>query len=217
VNFECRALLFDMDGVLVDSTAHIAAVWRGWARERGVDEDAVIAVAHGRRSSEVLRIVAPHLATPQEVELLEALDAHDEAGIVPIAGANALLKALPPQVWAVVTSATAPLARRRLMGAGLPPPPVLVAADDVGVGKPAPDGYLEAARLLGVGPTECIVFEDAPPGIAAARAAGMRVVGVATTFAIDELSHADAVIGSLEQVEVAVRNGCLQLQVAHVK
>lgn len=198
----CRALLFDMDGVLIDSTGHVDRVWRRWARERDVDAEAVLAVAHGRRTVEVLATVAPHLATAEEVALLEARDAEDHLGIGSVPGAASLLRDLPDGSWAVVTSATGPLAKARFARAGLPDPEVLVSADDVGQGKPAPEGYLAAAALLGVAPPDCVVLEDAPPGIAAGRAAGMRVVGVATTYGRDDLRGASAVVRDLSDVSI---------------
>lgn len=208
----CRALLFDMDGVLIDSTAHVDRVWRRWAQERSVDPEAILAIAHGRRTVEVLEAVAPHLATPEEVALLEARDAEDLAGIGPVPGAASLLEALPAGSYAVVTSATAPLARTRFGHAGLPDPEVLVSADDVAEGKPAPEGYLAAASLLGRPPSGCVVFEDAPPGIAAGNAAGMRVVGVATTYESADLSGAHAVVSDLSEVSIEVVGKDLHLE-----
>lgn len=200
----CRALLFDMDGVLIDSTAHVDRVWRRWAQEREVDPEAVLAIAHGRRTVEVLETVAPHLATAEEVALLEGRDEQDHAGIGPVPGAAALLERLPAGRYAVVTSAPSQLARARFADAGLPDPPALVSADDVAQGKPAPECYLAGATLLGVAPAGCVVFEDAPPGIAAGNAAGMRVVGVATTYDADDLSDTHAVVKDLSDVYIEV-------------
>ncbi|MGI8708206.1 MAG: HAD family hydrolase [Actinomycetota bacterium] len=208
----CRALLFDMDGVLIDSTAHVDRVWRRWAQEREVDPETVLAIAHGRRTVEVLETVAPHLATSQEVALLEARDGQDLAGIGPVPGAASLLEALPSGRCAVVTSATAPLARTRFGHAGLPDPEVLVSADDVTQGKPAPDGYLAAAALLGFEPRDCVVFEDAPPGITAGNAAGMRVVGVATTYDGEDLGGAHAVVRDLSNVSIEVVEDKLRVE-----
>ncbi len=212
----CRGLLFDMDGVLIDSTAHVDRVWRKWAQERDVDPEAILAIAHGRRTVEVLETVAPHLATAEEVALLEARDGQDLAGIGPVPGAASLLEALPAGRCAVVTSATAPLARTRFGHAGLPDPQVLVSADDVTQGKPAPDGYLAAAVLLGFEPPDCVVFEDAPPGIAAGNAAGMRVVGVATTYDIDDLNDAQAVVRDLSDVSVELAGDELRVELTEV-
>lgn len=200
----CRALLFDMDGVLIDSTAHVDRVWRRWAEERDVDPDAVLAIAHGRRTEEVLASVAPHLATAEEVALLEGRDEQDHAGIGPVPGAASLLGSLPAGRYAVVTSAPTHLARARFADVGLPDPPALVSGDDVAQGKPAPEGYLAGAALLGVAPADCVVFEDAPPGIEAGDAAGMRVVGVATTYKGNDLRGAHAVVRDLSDVSVEV-------------
>lgn len=201
-----------MDGVLIDSTAHVDRVWRKWAQERDVDPESVLAIAHGRRTVEVLATVAPHLATPEEVALLEGRDAQDHAGIGPVPGAASLLKSLPAGSYAVVTSAPAPLVRARFAHAGLPDPEFLVSADDVAQGKPAPEGYLAAAALLGVAPADCVVFEDAPPGVAAGSAAGMRVVGVATTYSGDNLRGAHAVVRDLSDVSIEVLGDELRVE-----
>lgn len=201
-----------MDGVLIDSTAHVDRVWREWAQERDVDPEPVLAIAHGRRTVEVLATVAPHLATPEEVALLEGRDAQDHAGIGPVPGAASLLKSLPAGSYAVVTSAPAPLVTARFAHAGLPDPEFLVSADDVVQGKPAPEGYLAAAALLGVAPADCVVFEDAPPGVAAGSAAGMRVVGVATTYSGDNLRGAHAVVRDLSDVSIEVLGDELRVE-----
>jgi mannitol-1-/sugar-/sorbitol-6-phosphatase len=179
----CDAVLFDMDGTLVDSRELVERMWLEWAAEHGLSADAVLAVAHGRRTLETMAIVAPHLATPEEAARLDALEASEESNQAAIAGAKALLETLPADRWAVVTSAGHELALARLASVGLPRPLVLVGADDVAEGKPAPDGYLKAAAALGVVPERCVVLEDTPAGALAGRAAGATVIGLRTTFA----------------------------------
>ena len=178
----CDAVLFDMDGTLVDSREIVERTWLRWAAEHGLSADAVLAVAHGRRTLETMEIIAPHLATPEEAARLDALEAEEESNETAIAGAKLLLEALPVDRWAVVTSAGHALALARLESVGLPRPRVLVGADDVAQGKPAPDGYLKAAAALGVAPERCVVIEDTPAGAMAGRAAGATVIGVRTTF-----------------------------------
>ena len=143
------ALLFDMDGVLVDSRAVVERTWRRWAARHGIDAEPLLRAAHGRRTRETLQEVAPHLATTEEVAWLDAAELADYEGLVAVPGAARLLAALAGIPWAVVTSAGPELARRRLGAAGLPLPPVLVSSDDVAHGKPAPDAYLLAAERLG--------------------------------------------------------------------
>lgn len=202
---ECEAVLFDMDGTLVDSRLLVERIWLIWAARHGIEPEAVLAVAHGRRTLETMQLVAPHLATPEEAERLDALEETMEGGETATPGALDLLTALPRARWAVVTSAIRRIALARLELVGLPAPGLLVAADDVKAGKPAPDGYAQAARLLHVPPHRCVVFEDTPAGVQAGRAAGCRVVGLRTTF--PELEGCDYVVPDLSSVRVDVGPG----------
>jgi sugar-phosphatase len=198
----CEALLFDLDGVLVDSRAVVERTWRRWATRHGIDAERLLQVAHGRRTRETLEEVAPHLATAEELGWLEAAELADEEGLLAVPGAARLLTMLPAIPWAVVTSAGPELARRRLASAGLATPPALVSSTDVTRGKPAPDGYITAAQRLGVPPASAVVFEDTPPGIAAARAAGSLVVGVATTYPAARLEGTIFVVDDLTQISI---------------
>lgn len=198
--FECRAILFDLDGVLVDSTALVEDQWRRWATAKGLQPEPFLRVCHGRRAVETIRLAAPHLDAEAEVAAFQP-DHADEGTIQPIQGAARLLEALPRGTWAVATSGPRAAAGDRLRRAGLPNPAVLICAEDVAHGKPSPDVYLMAAASLGVSPSECIVIEDAPAGIQAARAAGMAVVGLTTTHSPGEL-QADACAPSLAAIHV---------------
>jgi sugar-phosphatase len=212
----CRALFFDMDGVLVDSTPHVDRVWRTWAREKGIDGDAVMAIAHGRRSLEVLEAVAPHLATPEELLALEQMDADGAALIEVLPGAERLLTSLPPGTWAVVTSASEDVARARLRMVGLPDPDLLVSGDDIAVGKPDPAPYLAAAEAIGQPPATCVVFEDTPPGIESGQRAGMTAVGLSTTFSPDLISSADLIAENLAAVQARADGSQIELRVRTV-
>jgi mannitol-1-/sugar-/sorbitol-6-phosphatase len=199
--FACAAILFDLDGVLVDSTGSVDRQWRAWAREQGIDEDKVIAIAHGVRSIEVIRAVAPHLDAKVEARKLESREAQDpDIAVMP--GAIELVRSIPEDMWCVVTSGTRHLATARLKLAGVPRPKVMVAADDVIHGKPHPEPYLKGAELLGRSPAECLVIEDAPAGIRSAHAGGMKVIALASTFPATALTEADMVISSLNQIHV---------------
>jgi len=188
----CLGLLFDMDGVLVDSTAAVARVWATWAREHGLDPESVVKIAHGRPSISTIRELLPHADHEAEDRQVERMEIEDVEGIVALPGAEELLRALPPNKYAIVTSATRPLAEVRLRAAGLQVPENLVTARDVQRGKPNPHPYLMGARILGVAPVECVVIEDAPSGIRAGRAAGARVVALRTTAGDAELQDAGA-------------------------
>jgi len=191
-SIRCRGVLFDLDGVLVDSTPAVARVWAGWARTHGFDPDEVVKRAHGRPSITTIRELLPgadHAAEDREVERREIADIE---GVVPLPGAMELLQALPWERWAIVTSCTRPLAGVRIRAAGLPKPRYLVTSTDVKHGKPDPEPYLKGAQLLDVSASECIVIEDAPAGIQAGKAAGARVVALRTTASDAELEQAGA-------------------------
>jgi sugar-phosphatase len=200
-NFDCDAVLFDMDGTIVDSRQIVERTWIRWATEHAIPVQTALAQAHGRRTLETMRLLAPHLATEAEAARLDAEEAEEDGGETAIAGAYDLLSALPAARWAVVTSAGRALALRRIAGVGLPVPRVLVGADDVAVGKPSPEGYLRAAERLGVEANRCVVFEDTPAGAEAGRAAGARVIGLATTFAT--VPHCDLLVRDLRDVRPA--------------
>ena len=161
--FRCRAILFDLDGVLVDSTACIERHWTRWATQHGLDPALVIRAAHGRPTVETMREVAPHLAAEEETARLEAAEASDTGGVMAFSGAAELLRSLPEGSWAVATSGTRRTATNRLAQTGLPTPKVLVTADDIRQGKPHPEPYLLAAKGLGLAAEDCLVVEDAPP------------------------------------------------------
>ena len=181
------ALLLDMDGTLVDSTECVERQWRRWAARHGLDVAPILRVSHGRPTMETIRLVAPHLATEEEVRSFDVAETEDTEGIKAVKGAVAFVRALPADRWAVVTSAPRTLARVRLERAGIPIPPVLVSADDVRRGKPDPEPYLTAARWIGQPAERCLVIEDAPAGVESARAAGMQVLGMTTTATNEEL------------------------------
>ncbi len=200
----CRAVLFDMDGVLVDSTPAVARVWTQWAIERGFDPAEVIYKAHGRPSIATIRELLPnadHLAEDREVERREIEDFHD---VTALPGALQLLHAIPENRWTIVTSATHPLAEVRLRAAGLPVPKHLVTASELQRGKPFPDPYLKGAEILRTPPFECIVVEDAVSGVRSGKAAGSRVLALRTTSPDAELfrAGADWIIDDLSQITV---------------
>jgi HAD superfamily hydrolase (TIGR01509 family) len=178
---EPRAVLSDLDGVLVDSGAAIEQTWRRFADRHGLDPGHVLAQSHGRRTVDLIRLVAPHLDAEAEAVHVEREEIERATALRALPGARELIDAVPPDRFAIVTSGSHALAVARLRAAGLPVPAVLVTAEDVDNGKPDPAGYLRAAKLLGVDPAHSLVLEDAPAGVAAGRAAGMTVVAVLTT------------------------------------
>ena len=178
------AFLFDMDGTILSSIAAAERVWTRWALRHGVDVAAFLPTIHGMRAVETIgRQNLPGVDVEAEAAVIHTEEMDDVDGIAAIAGVRAFLEALPAGRWALVTSAPRELARRRIEAAGLPMPPLMIAAEDVTQGKPAPDCFLLAAARLGVRASDCLVFEDAPAGIAAAEAAGASVLVITATHA----------------------------------
>ncbi len=203
----CEALLFDLDGVLVDSISCIEQVWRQWSAQHGLDPSGVLRIAHGRRALEIVGIAAPHLNAAAEMATLIAEEARTTIGICEVEGARELLQRLPLDRWAVVTSGARAVAEHRLRHVGLPLPAVMVCADEVRSGKPDPEGYLAAAARLGRAPHDCIVVEDAPLGVEAAQAGGMRAIAVATTYPPEAFSGPAAIVRALRALTLRVHNG----------
>jgi len=187
---KCEAVLFDMDGTILDSSIPVQRQWRLWAESVGIPFEQVLAVMHGRRAIETMQIVAPHLPQPRNVNDFLLVEAKDTEGIVEMPGARAMLEALPHNRWAVVTSATYDMARSRMRAAGLPHVDILIGADRVTHGKPHPEGFLAAAAALNVAPENCLVVEDSPAGIQAGLTAGMQVLGVTSHYNCEELGAA---------------------------
>lgn len=191
------AVLFDVDGVLVDSYAGYREVWSRWCDLRQVDLQLAWAATHGRRPVETVAEVAPHLVAQDEYVVLQQLLGEVGNRFPVFAAAAPLLSALPPDAWGVVTSGQRSTVLARFRAGSLPCPSVLVDGDDVVHGKPSPEGYLTAAAQIGADPSECLVVEDAPAGIRAGRAAGMTVLAISSTHAPEELSYAHTVVPSL--------------------
>jgi sugar-phosphatase len=201
--FSCSAILFDLDGVLLDSTRVVAAQYTRWANEHGLDPAEVMKAAHGVRTLEVVRRVAPHLDVVAETKKIEDREAVAD-GITPIPGAVALVNSIPRGRWAVVTSGTRFLATTRMRKFGIPIPDILVTADDVSNGKPDPEPYRKGAELLHADPATCLVVEDAPAGIRSAHAAGMKVISLPTTYPVADLREADAIVSGLRDIKVTL-------------
>jgi mannitol-1-/sugar-/sorbitol-6-phosphatase len=192
MEIRCRALLFDMDGVLVDSTPAVARVWTTWAEKFGFHAADVVRQAHGRPSIESIRELLPHADHHAEDQAIEKAEIEDVADIVALPGAAQLLGALPDDRFAVVTSATRALAVVRIRAAGLAVPKHLITASDIQRGKPDPEPYLRGAAALGIAPSDCVVIEDAPAGIQSGKASGARVLALRTTAGDSELMRAGA-------------------------
>ncbi|NKY96964.1 HAD-IA family hydrolase [Nocardiopsis alborubida] len=200
--YDEATVLFDLDGVLVDSTASIRAGLTAWAVERGLDVGAVLEDHHGRTDVDLVRLFAPHLDPLTEASRIEAHEAAAGDGVRVVPGARELLAGLDAhgRPWAIVTSGSDRIARSRIATAGLPLPRVLVTADQVVEGKPHPAPYLLGAERMGVAPGRCVVVEDSVSGVRSGLDAGMPVVAVASTTGPDDLDHATTVVADLEAV-----------------
>lgn len=204
MQIECAAILFDLDGVLIDSTKTITRLWQQWAQRHDLDLTAIMQVAYGRRAVDTIRLIAPHLSVEEEARYLAAIELADTQDVVAIDGASPLLHSLPPDAWAIVTSGARDVVIARLRSLGLPIPHIIVTAEDVVKGKPDPEPYALAATRLGIAADQCVVVEDAPAGIAAARSAGMSSVAVASTHTGQELAAATLVASRLSDIRVDV-------------
>jgi mannitol-1-/sugar-/sorbitol-6-phosphatase len=207
----CLAILFDLDGVLVDSGEKIQQHWTRWAQHHGIDPQAAVEAAHGRSSFLTVAFLAPHLDARAEAAKIEAEQGLDTNGMRRIEGAQELVASLRPGTWAIVTSGKRDTALARLQFAELPCPSVLITADDVTGMKPDPECYLEAAYRLAVPADRCLVVEDSLVGIQAARAAGMLVAGVAKTYPPDALVGSDLIAANLSDFVITeVHEPCRQ-------
>jgi sugar-phosphatase len=207
IAIRCSALLFDLDGVLIDSTPAVARVWHRWAVEHGFDPETVVHKAHGRPSRITIRELLPNADIDREDREVERREMEDLDGVVLLPGARQLLSSLPPERWTIATSCTRPLAEVRLRAAGLPIPKTMITSSDVKIGKPDPEPYLKAAAKLGFAASDCIVVEDAPAGVGAGKAAGARAIAFLTTMIRRDLESAGADWIVQNCTEIAVPNG----------
>jgi len=212
------ALLFDLDGVLINSTPAVARVWRRWAIERGFNPEEVVARAHGRPSLTTVREYLPDADHEAENREVERREIQDLEGVVPLPGALELLQSLPEDRWTIVTSCTRALAEVRIKAAGLPLPQKMITSTDITHGKPHPEPFLKGAATLGFPAEQCIVLEDVPAGVKAGKAAGARVVAFTTTVNERRLrdAGADWILRNCADIQVAPFDKVVTLSFAPV-
>ena len=208
IEISCAACLFDLDGVLINSTPAVARVWRQWAIEHGFNPEEVVARAHGRPSLTTVREYLPNADHEAENREVERREIEDLQGVVPLPGAVDLLASLPEGRWTIVTSCTRSLAEVRIKAAGLPLPKKLITSNDIQHGKPHPEPFLRGAAALGFPASDCIVFEDVPAGVRSGKSAGCRVIAFTNTVAIGPLQEADAdwVLGNCADLRLVDRD-----------
>lgn len=209
---QTQGLLFDMDGVLISSVGSARRCWRAWCRLYSVPDADNFELPHGVRASDVIAMLRPDVDQAEALRAIEDIELDDVAGIQVLPGVRELLSSLPPERWAIVTSATRRLLEGRLREAGLPEPPHIVTAEEVVRGKPDPEPYRRGAQLLGYAAGDCIVVEDAPSGVAAGVAAGCRVIAVLGSATPEQLSAANWIVPSLAGMTVAMTDQGLQIE-----
>jgi mannitol-1-/sugar-/sorbitol-6-phosphatase len=216
---DCSALLFDMDGVLIDSTPAVARVWSQWGIEHGFNPEEVVARAHGRPSLTTIRDYLPNADHEAENRKVERREIEDLEGVVPLPGALELLASLPANRWTIVTSCTRALAEVRIKAAGLPCPARLITSTDITHGKPHPEPYLKGAALLGYPISECVVVEDVPAGIRSGKSAGARVIAFTTTVQSPSLrdAGADWILHNCADIKLVGQAGGLSLALSRVE
>lgn len=204
VVIEAQGLLFDNDGVIVSSIASVNRCWKRWAEHYGVPNADSYQVPHGLRAVEIMKQLKPDIDVVEGLKLIEDMEIDDVDDVLVLPGVRALLESLPPERWAIVSSATYRLLVARLKAAKLPLPDKIISGDHVVNGKPHPEPYLKGAEMIHAKPAECLVIEDAPSGARAGKAAGCRVLGVLGTHSEEELTAAGAdwVVKTLEAVKV---------------
>jgi mannitol-1-/sugar-/sorbitol-6-phosphatase len=214
IQVQCGALLFDLDGVLIDSTPAVARVWRRWAIEHGFNPDEVVARAHGRPSLTTVREYLPNANHEAENKEVERQEIEDLEGVVPLPGALDLLASLPADRWTIVTSCTRRLAEVRIKAAGLPLPTKMITSSDIHNGKPHPEPYLKGASVLGFSAADCIVLEDVPAGVRAGKAAGAKIVAFPSTVssAVLQAAGADWVLRNCAGVGLLRGTNCLTIE-----
>jgi sugar-phosphatase len=200
-----------MDGVLVSSIEAAVRNWKRWAKRYGVPNPDEFVIPHGVRSIDLVKMLRPDIDPQEGQQAIEDMEVEDVADLQVLPGVKRLLESLPPERWAIVTSATRRLLMARLKAAGLPVPERVITGEMVERGKPDPEPYRRGAELLGFGPPECVVVEDAPSGVGAGKAAGCRVLAVLGTHSAHELGEADWVVGSLEGLMVTANEEGLEL------
>jgi len=218
LEFRCKAILFDMDGTLVDSTQVVERAWELWAARHNLPLTDILSYSHGRPTISTLEHFRPGQDHAYDLEDHGRFEDTVTEGIVAVPGAAEILNVMQTQnhPWALVTSAWRKLAETRVLAARLPLPTIIVPIDEIDKGKPDPEGFLQAAEQLGVAPQDCLVFEDTRPGIEAGLRAGMQVIGLLTTCPPDQLQH-EPLIRDFSEIKIDADNDQMIVRLLHTE
>jgi len=213
ISISCQGILFDLDGTLVDSWKCVEYAWQSWCFEHGLPYNDLVERFNGTRAIDIVKTLKPELDPEQELAKLNNLELSQAKNISLIPGALEIIKLIPKNKWGIVTSGTQEVAHHKLNYAKIDLPNVLITAEKITQGKPHPQGYLKAASMLNIDPKQCLVFEDAPQGLKAARTAGMKVIALSTTFPASALSEADACIDNYNCINISLDNSQIDISI----
>jgi mannitol-1-/sugar-/sorbitol-6-phosphatase len=210
---ECKAIIFDLDGTLVDSIECVEKTWNTWCKKYNISLDKFSPAMHGITSYQTIKTIAPDLDTDKVVVEFDEIELKQTEGLKLIPKADKILNELPPEKWAIATSGSKKLATTRLSYIGLPIPKIMITADDITNSKPNPEPYLLAAKHLGIPADDCVVFEDSLAGIESGKAAGAKVIGLTALFKKDKLSKTDAVINDFSDIKIEIKDNKLKIHI----